>query len=773
MPFGLTNAPAAFMDLMNRVFKPFLDQFVVVFIDDILIYSKTEEEHAQHLEIVLQILRKHKLYAKLKKCDFWLNKVSFLGHIISGEGISPDPTKIQAIVDWKRPTTVTEIRSFLGLAGYYRRFIEGFAQLAAPLTQLTRKGTKFIWDEKYEENFQELKQRLVTAPVLAVPISGIGFTIFCDASKIGLGCVLMQNNKVIAYASRQLKTHEKNYPTHDLELGAVIFALKIWRHYLYGERCEIYTDHKSLKYIFTQKELNMRQRRWLELLKDYDININYHPGKANVVADALSRKTACNMACLITTQRDILRDMEKLGIEVYVRDSTSTVMALQVKPDLQDKIRMKQIDDPFLLNLRKGIEQGKPSEFHVRSDGSVWLRNRICVPDQSDLKLEIMQEAHSTPYTVHPGSTKMYHDIKGNFWWPNMKREIAKFVLECPICQQVKVDHQKPAGLLQPLKIPTWKWEEISMDFVTGLPQTSAGYDAIWVIVDRLTKAAQFIPVKKTFSLEKLAKLYIKEIVANYGVPVDITSDRDPRFVSRFCKSLHKALGTKLNFSTAYHPQSDGQSERVIQILEDMLRASVLDFKEKWDESLPLVKFAYNNSYQSSIKMAPYEALYGKRCRSPICWEEIGERKYLGPDLVQQAEEKLRIIREHLKAAQSRQKTQADKKRREVEFKAGDFVYLKVSPKKGTRHFGLRGKLSPRYVGPFQIINKVGAVAYRLELPPNLLGIHNVFHVSTLKKCEFPPKTVELPLTELQLDLSYEEHPIKILDVKDRVDVSC
>ena len=422
MPFGLTNAPAAFMDLMNRVFRPYLDQFVVVFIDDILIYSKTEEEHSQHLEIVLQTLRKHKLYAKLKKCDFWLNKVSFLGHIISGEGISPDPTKIQAVVDWKRPTTVTEVRSFLGLAGYYRRFIKGFAQLAAPLTQLTRKGTKFIWDDKCEENFQELKQRLVTTPVLAVPISGIGFTIFCDASKVGLGCVLMQNNKVVAYASQQLKTYEKNYPTHDLELGAIIFALKIWRHYLYGECCEIFTDHKSLKYIFTQKELNMRQRRWLELLKDYDININYHPGKANVVADALSRKADCNMACLITTQKDILRDLEKLGIEVYVRDSTSIVMALQVKPGLQDKIRMKQMDDPFLLNLRKGIEQGKPSEFHIRSDGSVWLRNRIRVPDQSDLKLEIMQEAHSTPYTVHPGSKKMYHDIKGNFWWPNMKR---------------------------------------------------------------------------------------------------------------------------------------------------------------------------------------------------------------------------------------------------------------------------------------------------------------------------------------------------------------
>jgi hypothetical protein len=334
MPFGLTNAPAAFMDLMNRVFKPFLDQFVVVFIDDILIYSKTEEEHAEHLEIVLQTLRKHKLYAKLKKCDFWLKEVAFLGHVISGEGISADPTKIQAVVDWKRPTTVTEIRSFLGLAGYYGRFIEGFAQLVAPLTQLTRKGMKFVWSEKCEENFQEPKHRLVTAPVLAVPIAGIGYTIFCDASNIGLGCVLMQNNKVIAYASRQLKPHEKNYPTHDLELGAMVFALKIWRHYLYGEHCEIFTDHKSLKYIFTQKELNMRQRRWLELLKDYDININYHPGKANSVADALSRKGDGRVAALITTQRDILRDLEKLGIELQVRDSSSTLMALQVKPDL-------------------------------------------------------------------------------------------------------------------------------------------------------------------------------------------------------------------------------------------------------------------------------------------------------------------------------------------------------------------------------------------------------------------------------------------------------
>ena len=258
MPFGLTNAPAAFMDLMNRVFKPFLDKFVVVFIDDILIYSKSVEEHENHLRIVLQLLQEKKLYAKLKKCEFWLDSVAFLGHVVSKDGIAVDPKKVEAVVEWNRPNSVTEIRSFLGLAGYYRRFVEGFSHLAMPLTRLTQKGAKFEWTGKCEESFQELKKRLVSAPILTIPSGSGGFTIYSDASRKGLGCVLMQHGKVVAYASRQLKPYEQNYPTHDLELAAVVFALKIWRHYLYGEQCEIFTDHKSLKYLFTQKELNMR-----------------------------------------------------------------------------------------------------------------------------------------------------------------------------------------------------------------------------------------------------------------------------------------------------------------------------------------------------------------------------------------------------------------------------------------------------------------------------------------------------------------------------------
>ncbi|GKB40278.1 putative reverse transcriptase domain-containing protein [Tanacetum coccineum] len=290
MPFGLTNAPAVFMDLMNRVCKPYLDKFVIVFIDDILIYSKTKEDHEVHLRLVLELLRKEKLYAKFSKCEFWLQEVHFLGHVVNQSGIHVDPSKIEAVKNWKAPTTSSEIRSFLGLAGYYRRFIANFSKIAKPLTSLTQKNQKYMWGVEQEEAFQTLKNNLCDAPILSLPDGVEDFVVYCDASNQGLGCVLMQRNKVIAYASRQLKIHEKNYTTHDLELGAVVFALKTWRHYLYGTKSVIYTDHKSLQHIFDQKELNMRQRRWIELFSDYECEIRYHPGKANVVADALSRK---------------------------------------------------------------------------------------------------------------------------------------------------------------------------------------------------------------------------------------------------------------------------------------------------------------------------------------------------------------------------------------------------------------------------------------------------------------------------------------------------
>nr|CAN61139.1 hypothetical protein VITISV_009489 [Vitis vinifera] len=708
MPFGLTNAPAAFMDLMNRVFKPYLDQFVAVFIDDILIYSRSREEHEGHLSIVLQTLRDKQLYAKLKKCEFW-------------------------------------------------RFIEGFSKIVLPLTKLTQKGVKFEWSDDCECSFQELKNRLVSAPILTIPSGSGGFVVYSDASHQGLGCVLMQHGRVVAYASRQLKPYERNYPTHDSELADVVFALKIWRHFLFGETCEIFTDHKSLKYLFSQKKLNMRQRRWIELLKDYDYIIQYHSRKANVVADALSRKSVGSLTAIRGCQRQLLEDLRSLQVHMRVLDSGALIANFRVQPDLVGRIKALQKNDLNLVQLMEEVKKGSKLDFVLSDDGILRFGTRLCVPNDEDLRRELLEEAHCSKFAIHPERTKMYKDLRQNYWWSGMKCDIAQFVAQCLVCQQ-------------PLAIPEWKWEHITMDFVIGLPRTLGGNNAIWVIVDRLTKSAHFLPMKVNFSLDRLASLYVKEIVRMHGVPVSIVSDRDPRFTSRFWHSLQKSLGTKLSFSTAFHPQTDGQSERVIQVLEDLFRACILDLQGNWDDHLPLVEFAYNNSFQASIGMAPFEALYGRKCRSPICWNDVGERKLLGPELVQLTVEKVALIKERLKAAQSRHKSYVDHRRRDLEFEVGDHVFLKVSPMKSVMRFGRKGKLSPRFVGLFEILERVGTLAYKVALPPSLSKVHNVFHVSTLRKYIYDPShVVDLEPIQIFEDLTYEEVPVQIVDMMDKV----
>ncbi|GJS00850.1 putative reverse transcriptase domain-containing protein [Tanacetum coccineum] len=626
MPFGLTNTPAVFMDLMNRVCKPYLDKFVIIFIDDILIYSKNEKEHEEHLKAILELLKKVQLYAKFSKCEFWILKVS--------------------------PKTPTEIRQFLGLAGYYQRFIEGFSKIAKSMTKLTQKGIKFDWGEREENAFQLIKQKLCNAPILALPEGTEDFMVYCDALHKGLDVVLMQREKVIAYASRKLKVHKKNYTTHDLELGSVVFALKIWRHYLYGTKCTMFTDHKSLQHILDKKELNMRQRRWLELLSDYDYDIRYHSGKANVVADALSRKER----------------IEPLRVRALV---------MTIGLDLPKRILEAQIEAQ--------IEAQKPRE------------PRKVVYLLMNLRSVISHEFHKLKRFYPSRSEKMYQDVKKLYWWPNIKADIATYVSKCLTCARVKAEHQRPSGLLVQPEIPEWKWDNITMDFITKLPKSSQGFDTIWVIVDRLTKSAHFLPIRENDPLDKLARLYLNRIVARHGIPASIICDRDGRFTSNFWRSFQKALGTDISMSTAYHPETDGQSERTIQTLEDMLRACVIDFGKGWVKHLPLAEFSYNNSYHASIKAAPYEALYGRKCRSPVCWAKVGEAQLTGPELIQETTEKIVLIKQRMQAAQDRQKSYADRKRKSMEFKVGDRVMLKVSPWKGVVRFGKRGKLNPRY----------------------------------------------------------------------------
>ena len=337
MPFGLTNALAAFMNLMHRVFHPYLDRFVVVFVDDILIYSEIEEDHEDHLRVILQTLRDHQLYVIFSKCEFWLTEVRFLGHVVSASGVSVDPKKVEAVMSWERPKSIFEIHSFLGLVEYYRRFIEDFSRLTTSMTNSTRKEVKFEWNDSCEREILEFKRSLTSAPILVVPERGQEYSLYCDASKDGLGCVLMQSGRVVAYGSLQLKNHEQNYPTHDIELATIVFALKIWRHYLYGEKFEVYSDHKSLNYIFTHRDLNMRQRRWMEFLEDYDFTLHYHPGKENVVADALSRKSRGALASIASREWWMLETVGQFGLQ-YSEQAEGVMGILVATPSLLSRV---------------------------------------------------------------------------------------------------------------------------------------------------------------------------------------------------------------------------------------------------------------------------------------------------------------------------------------------------------------------------------------------------------------------------------------------------
>ena len=703
LPFGLTNAPAAFMTMMNRVLAPYLDQFVVVFIDDILIFSKTEDEHLQHLETVMRTLKEQTLYLKLSKCSFGLPEVDFLGHVVSAEGIKVDKAKTAAVRDWPRPTCAQDVRQFLGLAGYYRKFVRHYSDITAPLTDLTKSDYAWRWREHVEQKaFDATKEALSNPPVLAFPDPTKAYQLYTDSSEFAQGATLLQDQggglQPIAYYSHKLIKAERNYGAGELELLAVVRALKEFRPYLEGAEFSVCTDHANLRYVHTQLPPSKRYTRWLEFLQQFAAKITYIKGSHNL-ADALSRRP----------------DYANLNItEVVTRG-------------LLDQIKEGYNYDPsykdanFTRRLRKDEDTG------------LWYyHDRIAVPDHKAARLRILRECHDVPTAGHMGVDKTFASTVRRFWWPRQYRVVKRYVLTCPTCQRCKPTNQPPAGLLQPLPIPTEPWTEIAMDFVMDLP-ASEGYDAVWTITDRLTKAVHFIPVRKAMDVPELAEIFIREVHRLHGVPKAIVSDRDPRFTSPFWKQLMAAFNTDLNMSSAFHPQSDGQSERTNRTMETMLRAFVSSQQRDWVKYLPLLEFAHNDSVHPAIGVTPFYLMYGHHPKTPLDYA-IGDIRQGKTPPAQQRLHDMKVAveaaRALLRQGQDHMMDVANKSRRPVAFSVGDHVLLSTKNLKLAE--GLTHKLTPKYLGPFSIKEVVSPVTYRLALP-DTMAIHNSFHVSLLK----------------------------------------
>lgn len=732
MPFGLSNAPATFQSLMNHIFRLYLRKFVLVFFDDILIYSRNIDEHLKHLELVFALLRKHKLFVKESKCTFAQKSVGYLGHLISSDGVSVEPEKIQCILSWKTPSTVKELRGFLGLAGYYRKFVKDFGKISAPLTQLLKKDA-FKWTAEATIAFKLLQQALTTTPVLILPDFSKEFYLECDASGGGIGAVLMQCARPIAFYSKPLSGKNLNLSVYDKEMLAIVCAVNKWRPYLLGRHFKIYTDHRSLKYFLEQRLSSIEQQKWVSKLLGYDYEIIYRSGSSNKAADALSR----------------LVNPQLLAISAPIFSGVDDIIA-------------ECHTDPTLRALIDQLQLQPDSKRHYTYvNGVLRYKGRIVVVQSSEWCRKLLHDFHSTPLGGHSGYLRTFKRLQQNFHWSGMKHFIKEYIQHCEICQRNKTESVAPPGLLSPLPIPSDVWIDISMDFIDGFPP-SHGKSSILVIVDRLTKYAHFVALSHPYTASTIADLFVREVVRLHGMPKTITSDRDPIFMSNFWESYFAMQDTQLCKSSAYHPQSDGQTEVTNRTLECYLRCFAGMKPKDWFRWLAWAEWWYNTSYHSAIKMTPYEALYS-RPPPAISAYLPGSTPVNDVDLNLRARDHtLKLLKSHLSDAQARMKNYTDSHRTERQFSVDDFVYLRLQPYRqitvANQSFS---KLSPRFYGPFKVLEKIGTVAYKLDLPVTS-RIHPVFHVSQLKLKLGPTTPI---VTTLPAIIDYDKwEPEAILD---------
>ncbi|KAJ9519236.1 hypothetical protein QJQ45_017895, partial [Haematococcus lacustris] len=740
LPFGLCNAPATFQQLMNDVFKPHLDDFVLVYLDDILVFSKSAADHERHLHLTLSLLRQHQLCANLTKCAFWLDTVDFLGHVVSAAGIQPDPTKVKAVLDWPAPQDKHQLRSFLGTANYYRRLLHHHAHRVLPLTDLLRDEQPWRWGEAEQRAFADIKAAMASSPVVRPPDFSLPFTVKTDASLFAIGAVLTQQDSsgaeyVVAYESRKLNPAQVNYPAHERELLAVLHALTTWRHYLLGRPFIVETDNSATTHVLTQSNLTGRQMRWTQRLAEFDITFVHKAGKHHTVPDALSRRPDHQLTALSIV------DPDPSFFSTFDRHAPED---LAYQAALSQALSTPSPSSPTHLQVIEG-------RLYTTSTPP-----RLYIPS-SPLRAQLLHEAHDAHTAAHLGRAKTLERLQRHFYWPQMHKTVQEYVRTCDKCQRNKASNQLPPGLLQPLPIPSRNWQQVSMDFIGPLPATPRGHTMIFTIVDKLSKMIHLIPTTTTATAQDTARLFFDHIFKHHGLPEAIISDRDPKFTSDFWTSLFHLTGTRLLLSSAYHPQTDGQTERANRTVEDMLRPYVNDHKTDWDQHLAAVEFAYNSSEHVGTGFTPFYLNYGQHPTTPSAL------LLPPPTLVpsQAAEDFVTSMRNNLTAARSAlqrsidtQKLHADQHRRHEEVEVGDLVLLSCA------NLNLQTavnstKLQPRFVGPFKVLAEHSPVSYKLDLPSSM-RILPTFHISRLRpylsSSSFPERAVELQPSPVIID---------------------
>lgn len=720
MPFGLANAPADFQGAMMEILADFLDLFVIVYLDDILIFSESEVSHQDHVHQVLETLQRHEMRISPEKCSFSVKEVKYLGYILRPGSVAADPEKTKAIRDWPTPATVKDIQSFLGLAGFYQKLVPDYSKTILPLIDLTRKEQRWSWQERHQIAFERCKKKFTEEPVVRNFDPKLETIMESDASDGAIGVCLAQiedgTRYPVAYGSRKLQPAEVNYDTHDKELLAVKYGCEEWRAYLQGtlKPITVETDHKNLEYFLTTKTLTRRQARWLEFLSEYNLKFVHIPGINNGRADALSRRSDYGTA-----------GKQEKAILKHANGGLILAALTQVETISEEKTFLEEYDKEELEMLKDPEEHG-----YTKNNNVLYHGDRLYVPRK---KIdEVISTMHNELTSGHPGINTTWTKLSRDYYFPRMRTTVTKFVRECDVCISGKTLRNRPQGLLEPVEVAIGPWKTVTMDFIVKLPPSTDDihewtYDSILTVVDKYTKYAIFIPCNESMSAPEFAKIFLRWVVAEHGLPQEIITDRDKLFTSKFWEGLLKAMGVKNKMSSAFHPQTDGQSERMNQVIEQYLRFFVNEKQDNWVELLPAGMMAYNDNPIEAIGISPYFANNGRDMRKQPRLEYANN-----PTALEQATDLVELQDQlglDLKRISHDMKKKADPHRKNEEFEPGDTVYL------NTRNieFNKTKKLDHLRLGPFRILEKISKTAYRLKLPKGR-KIHTVFHVGLLHR---------------------------------------